>query len=236
MTTETNHLGQPVGAPVPDWTPCPRPDGRPLAGRFCRLARLDPAAHADALFAADRLDADGAGWTYLPYGPFATAADYRVWLDGHAGGADPFFYTILDAEAGTPVGLASYLRIAPEAGSIEVGHLHFSPALQRTPAATEAMALMMAHAFEDLGYRRYEWKCNALNAASCRAAERLGFTYEGTFRQAGVVKGRNRDTAWYAILDREWPAQKTAFQAWLAPENFAADGTQIRRLRDLRGG
>ncbi len=235
MEKEVNALGQPVGLPVPDWRPCPRPDGRPLQGRTCRLERLDP-AHAEALYAADRADTDGRSWTYLPYGPFQTPADYRDWMARFLGAEDPFFYAILGAETGQPVGVASYLRIAPEAGSIEVGHIHYSPALQRTVAATEAMALMMAHVFEDLGYRRYEWKCNALNAASCRAAERLGFTFEGIFRQAGVYKGRNRDTAWFSILDREWPGAKRAFAAWLDPGNFDDDGTQRARLEDLRAG
>ncbi|MBP5856639.1 GNAT family N-acetyltransferase [Marivibrio halodurans] len=234
MTSHRNDLDQPIGAPVLDWTARPHPDGRTLAGRFCRLERLDPDGHGADLFAADSADREGRSWTYLPYGPFAGVGDYMGWLRAQAALSDPFFYTIVEAEGGKPVGLASYLRIAPEAGAIEVGHLHFSPALQRRPAATEAMALMMAHAFEDLGYRRYEWKCNALNAASCRAAERLGFTFEGVFRQAGVVKGHNRDTAWYSILDHEWPGMKRAFESWLSPGNFEEDGTQRRALRDFR--
>lgn len=234
MTSHRNDLDQPIGAPVPGWTPRPRPDGRTLAGHFCRLERLDPDRHGADLFAADSVDREGRSWTYLPYGPFAEFGDYMDWLRAQAVLSDPFFHTIVEAEGGRPVGLASYLRIAPEAGAIEVGHLHFSPALQRKPAATEAMALMMAHAFEDLGYRRYEWKCNALNAASCRAAERLGFTFEGVFRQATVVKGHNRDTAWYSILDHEWPGMKRAFDSWLSPDNFEEDGTQRRALRDCR--
>lgn len=231
---ELNDLGQPVGAPVPGWTPPPRPDGRVLAGRFCRLERLDPDRHGAQLFAADRLDDAGASWTYLPYGPFETPGAYRAWLEGMAPLADPFFYAVVEAGSDEAVGVASYLRVNPEAGSIEVGHIHYSPRLQRTPAATEAMALMMAHVFDDLGYRRYEWKCNALNAASRRAAERLGFTFEGIFRQMGVYKGRNRDTAWFSILDHEWPAMKAAFSQWLAPDNFDEAGRQRRALSDCR--
>ena len=233
MSDFTNELGQPIGPPVDDWTPCPRPDGRPLAGRYCRLERLDPTRHGRALFEADRLDETGASWTYLPYGPFESWEAYADWLARMAPQEDPLFYAILEAESGAPIGVASYLRIAPEAGSIEVGHIHYSPRLQRTPAATEAMALMMAHVFEDLGYRRYEWKCNALNAASRRAAERLGFSFEGIFRQHGVYKGRNRDTAWFSILDHEWPAMKQAFSDWLAPENFDEEGRQRASLGAL---
>ena len=227
--TRTNALGQPIGAPVAGTFPRPRPPHSPMVGHFASVVPLDPDAHAAALFDADRLDAEGASWTYLPYGPFESLDAYRRWMDAACLGPDPLFHTVLDAD-GAPVGLASYLRIDPQAGSIEVGHLHFSPRLQRTPAATEAMALMMARAFDTLGYRRYEWKCDALNAPSCRAARRLGFTYEGTHRQATHYKGRNRDTAWFSILDGEWPRVRDAFAAWLAPENFAQDGRQRRPL------
>jgi RimJ/RimL family protein N-acetyltransferase len=198
------------------------------------LERLNPPAHAEPIWTADQADVHGASWTYLPYGPFSDLADYQTWMAGYEGAEDPFFYAVI--AGGEPLGLASYLRIAPEAGSIEVGHLHFSPALQRTVAATEAMALMMAHVFDDLGYRRYEWKCNALNEASKCAAARLGFTYEGTFRQNGVYKGRNRDTAWFSILDHEWPAMKATFQAWLNPDNFDESGHQRQSLSAMRTG
>jgi RimJ/RimL family protein N-acetyltransferase len=160
-------------------------------------------------------------------GPYATFDDYAAWVDGARITRDPLFFAIL---APHPVGVAAYLRIAPEAGSIEVGHINFSPLLQQTAAATEAMYLMMARVF-DLGYRRYEWKCDALNAASRRAAERLGFTFEGIFRQATVYKGRNRDSAWYSLIDQEWPARRAAFERWLAPENFDAQGRQRSQLR-----
>ena len=167
-------------------------------------------------------------WLYMPYGPFATAEAYRAWVEDVAGRPDPFFYAIVDKVRG-PLGVASYLRIDPPAGSIEVGHIALSPALQRTAAATEAMFLMMAWAFR-AGYRRYEWKCNALNRASRDAALRLGLSYEGVFRQAAVVKGRNRDTAWYAAIDAEWPALEAAFERWLDPANFDAEGRQRSSL------
>jgi RimJ/RimL family protein N-acetyltransferase len=187
-------------------------------------------SHAAALFSADALDKDGRSWTYLPYGPFDTVEHYRTWLEGKAPSEDPMFFAICTDR---PVGFASYLRIDAVQGSIEVGHLHFSPVLQRTPAATEAMYLMMRNAFE-LGYRRYEWKCNSLNAASGRAAQRLGFVPEGVFRQAGVTRGHSRDTAWFSIIDSEWPRVRAALEAWLDPSNFDAEGRQRRTLESLR--
>jgi RimJ/RimL family protein N-acetyltransferase len=172
------------------------------------------------------MDEQGRMWTYLSYGPFEDLETYRQWLRGAAGGEGPMSFAILAGEHQRPVGVAAYLRVKPADGSIEVGHLAFSPALQRTTAATEAMALMMATAFDELGYRRYEWKCDALNAPSRRAAVRLGFVYEGTFRQATVVRGRNRDTAWFSVTDTEWPRVKEAFRRWLTPGNFGPDGRQ----------
>ena len=172
-------------------------------------------------------------WTYLPYGPFADPATYRHWLDQAAGGQDPLFFAIVAGEPARAAGVAAFLRAKPASGSIEVGHLAFSPALQRTTAATEAMALMMATAFDELGYRRYEWKCDALNAPSRRAALRLGFVYEGTFRQATVVRGHNRDTAWFSVTDAEWPRVKEAFRRWLEPANFGPDGRQYVSLSAL---
>jgi RimJ/RimL family protein N-acetyltransferase len=170
-------------------------------------------------------------WDYMPVGPFATAADLADWIAAVEPSTDPLFFSFVP-RGEPPAGFGSYLRIAPEAGSIEVGFLSFSPRLQRSVAATEAMYLMMRWAFE-AGYRRYEWKCNALNLASRRAAQRLGFSYEGVFRQAAVVKGRNRDTAWFAVIDAEWPRLRQAFEAWLAPGNFDAEGVQKVSLRDL---
>lgn len=204
-------LGQPVGDPLPGWAPPPTPPRSPMEGRFCRLEPLEP-GHADALHDAFSEDREGRLWTYLPDGPHASAEAYRPWVADAARSADPLFFAIL-AE-GRPMGHASFLRIAPAAGSIEVGFIALAPGLQRSPAATEAMHLMMARAF-GLGYRRYEWKCDALNAASRRAALRLGFTFEGVFRQATTYKGRNRDTAWYSVIDAEWPALDRAFTAWL---------------------
>lgn len=222
-----------------------------MEGRFCRMEPLDPDRHAAALFAANAADEEGRSWTYLPYGPFRTLPSYRDWMSTYCLGDDPLFFAIVDraeglsaqathdsgsrlndaqAQAsGQPAGVASYLRIAPASGSIEVGHIHYSPRLQRRPAATEAMYLLMKRAFE-LGYRRYEWKCDALNAASRAAAQRLGLSFEGIFRQATVYKGRNRDTAWYAAIDTEWPGLRAAFLAWLDPGNFDGEGQQRTRL------
>lgn len=232
MPAHGNPLNQPLGVALPDWRPPARPSRAGRVGRFCRLEPLDPGRHAADLHAANALDTEGRMWTYLPYGPFADLAAYRAWMEAKWLGDDPLFFAIVDAVSGRAVGVASYLRIDPAGGAIEVGHLGYSPPLQRTPAATEAMALMMAQVFA-LGYRRYEWKCDALNAPSRAAALRLGFTFEGIFRQATVVKGRNRDTAWYSILDSEWPARRAAFERWLAPENFDATGRQRQRLADL---
>lgn len=229
---DVNAFGQPVGEPLPAWRPCPAPDRRPLIGRTCRLEPLDPTRHADPLFAAVHDGRHDALWTYLPYGPFADAAAFRDWMERSCLGEDPLFFAIVDSDTGSPLGLAAYLRIDRTNGVIEVGHLVFTPRLQRTRAATEAMYLMMAHAF-GLGYRRYEWKCNALNVPSRRAAQRLGFSYEGLFRQALVVKGRNRDTAWYSIVDREWPARRAAFETWLGPTNFDDQGRQRTSLSSL---
>ena len=171
-------------------------------------------------------------WTYLPYGPFDSLATYRTWMNATYLGNDPLCFSISDQRLNRPIGMAAYLRITPAAGSIEVGHVQFSPLLQRKPAATEAMYLMMERAFT-LGYRRYEWKCDTLNAPSRAAAQRLGFKFEGIFRQAAVVKGRNRDTAWFSIIDSEWPALQKAFLQWLAPNNFDIDGNQRCRLADF---
>jgi RimJ/RimL family protein N-acetyltransferase len=233
-----NELGQPVGHPVPAWTPRPLPTAAVLKGRYCRLERLDADQHAEELFAADQLDTRGGSWTYLPYGPFGTLADYRPWVEQVSGGGDPMFYAIIDtdpAAAGSvserAVGVLSYLRLQPEIGLIEIGHVHYSPLLQRHRAATDAQYLLASHAFDELGYRRLEWKCDALNAPSRAAATRLGFTYEGTFRQAALVKGRNRDTAWYSITDAEWPAVRDRLTSWLHPDNFDAEGQQRTPLR-----
>ena len=195
---------------------------------------VDPDRDAAPLYAQSHPDdGDRSIWTYLPTGPYDSVEQYQEALGWAAASDDPLFFTIAPLPDEEPRGIASYLRIAPADGTIEIGHIWFGVSLQRTVAATEAIYLLARHAFEDLGYRRFEWKCNALNAPSRRAAERFGFTFEGVFRQHMVVKGRNRDTAWYAIVDGEWPALRAAYDAWLAPANFDADGRQRTRLADL---
>jgi RimJ/RimL family protein N-acetyltransferase len=226
-----NECGQPVGPPLPNWTPAQLPPRETLSGRFCRVEPIHERFASD-LFAADAADCDGRTWTYLPYGPFADERAYREWLIGTCFEADPLFHAIVDAQSGRACGVAALMRIAPTAGSIEIGHLHFSPALQRTSAATEAIYLLIQEAFA-LGYRRCEWKCDALNAPSRAAAQRLGFSFEGIFRQATVYKGRSRDTAWYAIIDTEWPALSRVFERWLEPGNFDEAGRQRISLSPL---
>jgi RimJ/RimL family protein N-acetyltransferase len=224
-----NPLGQPIGPALPEWSPPAHPLHAVLQGRYCRIEPLRAMHHAADLHAANSLDREGRMWTYLFNGPFATLAEYTEWIEARENSLDPLFFAVVDGASGKATGIASYLRIDTTHGVIEVGHLAFSPLLQRTRAATEAMYLMMKQPFE-LGYRRYEWKCDALNAQSRRAAERLGFTFEGIFRQAVVYKGRSRDTAWYSVLDSEWPAREATFVAWLEPANFDPDGRQRRPL------
>jgi len=227
-----NEFGQVIGPDVPNWTGARPALPTTLAGSFCRLESLSKAKHMDELFSAFIHDPNGKMWTYMPVGPF-TKSSFEKWISWAAESEDPMFFAIIDQKSGKAIGFASYLRINPEAGSIEVGYIAYSPLLQRTPVATETMFLMMKHAFDDLGYRRYEWKCDNLNAASKQAAERLGFTFEGVFRQAMVNKGRNRDTAWYSVVDGEWPQLKPAFEKWLSPDNFDALGQQLSSLSKL---
>jgi RimJ/RimL family protein N-acetyltransferase len=219
-----------LGRPMPGWKPCAKPTRTPMLGHFCRVEPLDPGRHTADLWAANAHDTAGRNWDYLGVGPFATEAAYTAWVREAAAGVDPMFHAIVDLATGKAVGVASFMRMDPANGVIEVGHINYSPLLQRKPAATEAMYLMMARAFDELGYRRYEWKCNDLNLPSKRAAVRLGFTVEGLFRQHIVIKGRNRDTRWYSLLDSEWPTRKRAFRAWLDPSNFDAQGQQKRPL------
>ncbi|MFP4125113.1 MAG: GNAT family N-acetyltransferase [Alphaproteobacteria bacterium] len=205
-----------------------------LSGHHVTLVPLDPRPHALPLFdAAHGEPVDPRLWSYMGYGPFADLAAFEAWLWQQAAALDPVFYSVVPTGA-EPAGLASYLRLAPADGTIEIGHLVFTPRLQRTTAASEAIYLLLAYAFDRLGYRRVEWKCDALNGRSRRAAERFGFTFEGIFRQSKVVKGRNRDTAWFAMLDGEWPRHRAAFEAWLAPANLDAAGHQRRPLAALR--
>lgn len=232
MSSTLNELGQPVGLEVPDWQGAKPPAKATLTGHHCRLEPLQANKHAKELFEANCLDQEDRIWTYLPYGPFADFKSYTTWLDEFCRGDNPLFFAIIDATTQQAVGVASYLRIDPANGSIEVGHLCYSPLLAKTIAATEAMYLMMKNMF-DAGYRRYEWKCNALNAPSRAAAQRLGFSFEGIFRHSLVTKGRNRDTAWYSIIDSEWPALQKVFQQWLSPDNFDNNGTQKTSLSKL---
>jgi RimJ/RimL family protein N-acetyltransferase len=218
------------GAAVPGFVPPARPAGQTLTGRHAQIEPLRADRHATDLFRAMR--GDDQIWDYLPYGPFADEAGYGQWMAERETGTDPVFHALRDLQTGRCGGVASYLRITPEAGVIEVGHICLAPEMQATIAATEAMVLMMSWAF-DAGYRRYEWKCDALNLASRRAAARLGFRHEGTFRQAAIVKGRNRDTAWYSVIDRDWPSLRACFDTWLAPGNFDAQGRQRQRLSNL---
>jgi RimJ/RimL family protein N-acetyltransferase len=224
----------PIGPPV-DPLPSGRSPGRgALHGAHVRLEPVDVAAHASSLHAlAHAKPEDAAIWTYLAYGPFPDRGAFERWLAERARSEDPLFFTIVDRATGAASGMASYLNIVPAMGCIEIGHIWFAPTLQRTRGATEAIFVMMRHVFDDLGYRRLEWKCNALNEASMRAARRFGFIYEGTFRQHMVVKGRNRDTAWFSLLDREWPAIRAAFERWLAPDNFDTAGRQRASLGAL---
>ncbi len=198
-----------------------------MVGRYCSVVPLS-LDHADDLYTAFRADEENRIWTYLPNGPYNDPADFRAWVNEAIQKDDPLMHAIV--VDGCALGHASYLRITPASASIEVGFINLSPALQRTRAATEFQFLMMQRTFDELGYRRYEWKCDALNAPSRKAAERLDFTYEGTFRQATHYKGRNRDTAWFSIIDNEWPGLKQRFERWLAPENFDDTGTQKRGL------
>ena len=228
ITSNTPPLG-----PAIDPAPAALPGPVTLAGRYGRVEKL-ARDHAAALW--DALQGHDALWTYMPSsGPFADPAAFADWVAGRAAQQDPYFYAIIDA-AGRTRGAMALLNIRPDHRVIEVGHVIYAPALQRTPLASEAQYLLARYVFETLGYRRYEWKCDALNAASRKAAQRYGFTFEGIFRQHMIAKGHNRDTAWYAMLDREWPARKAAFERWLAPDNFSPDGRQKVSLSALNGG
>jgi RimJ/RimL family protein N-acetyltransferase len=224
---------RPLGEKV-EWRPVERPARTPLRGSHVLVRPVEPDHDAEPLFAASHPpNGDRAIWTYLPDGPYEAPDDLQRMLIWGASSDDPLYFTLVALPGGRPLGIASYLRITPEFGVIEIGHIWFGLPLQRTTAATEAIYLLARHAFDDLGYRRLEWKCNALNAASRSAAERFGFTFEGVFRQHQVVKGRNRDTAWYAITDDEWPAIRRGYEAWLVPENFDGDARQKQSLSEL---
>src|SRR5579883_61613 len=218
-------LRRPIG-PIVDTRPAKRPERVTLEGRFVSLTPLDPAAHSDALFAAANGGEKDQVWDYLFDGPYADREVFRASIEAKAKSEDPLFFAVIDKASGRPVGYQTFLRIEPTHRVIEIGNILYTPLMQRTPGATEAQYLFARYVFDDLGYRRYEWKCNALNAASRAAALRYGFTFEGIFRQHQIVKGRNRDTAWFSMLDSEWPARKQAFERWLDPANFNRNGRQ----------
>jgi RimJ/RimL family protein N-acetyltransferase len=223
---------QPVGAPVDPIPPGTMPDLRPLHGLWIRLEPVSAAGHGRALyesFAAS--DPEGKIWTYLGYGPWPGFEPFEAWLREREAARDPWFYAFIRRNTGTACGMGAFMRCDAPNGVIEIGHIWMSPGLQRTREASEAIFLMIRHCFDDLGVRRLEWKCDALNAPSRRAAERFGFRFEGIFRQHLIVKGRNRDTAWYAMLDGDWPAVRSAFEDWLNPDNFDAAGRQKAKLQ-----
>ena len=225
--------GLPIGPEIPAH-PAPRPRREVLEGRYVRLEPLDPDAHGAALWQATHGDSRHALWQYLFDAPFADEAAYRLHLTRQAASADPFFFAIVDRTSGLAVGSQALMRIDPNHRTIEIGSIIYGPELQRTPGGTEAQFLPMRYAFDDLGYRRYEWKCNALNAPSRQAASRYGFTFEGIFRQHMIIRGRNRDTAWFSIIEPEWPRVKEAFVRWLDPANFDAAGKQRASLTSIR--
>lgn len=225
----------PLGEIVKDTSPAVRPRRETLEGSVVRLQPLDPLADSDALYEGTHGEQSEELWRYLPDGPFPDRSTFDAYLTRASVSEDPLFLAIVDKSSGLAIGMDAYLRIDPVSKVIEVGHILFTPKLQRTVAATEAMFLMAKYVFE-LGYRRYEWKCNSLNEPSLRAARRLGFTFEGIFRQHMIVKGRNRDTAWFSMLDSEWPARKAAFERWLDPKNFDENGVQKLSLSAANSG
>uniref|UniRef100_C5CV35 GCN5-related N-acetyltransferase n=1 Tax=Variovorax paradoxus (strain S110) TaxID=543728 RepID=C5CV35_VARPS len=234
MPDRHNAYGQPVGPLLPGWTARPLPPRRAIEGRYCVLEPLDAARHADDLHAAYAQAPDGRDWTYLGVERPADLAGTRAHIERAAQSADPMHFAVVDPQSGRAIGTLALMRIDPANGAIEVGSVNFSPLLKHTPMSTEAQHLLMKLAFDELGYRRYEWKCDNFNEPSKRAATRLGFRFEGVFRQAVVYKGRSRDTAWFSITDGEWPMLRTAFERWLAPANFDAEGRQRMALDRFR--
>jgi RimJ/RimL family protein N-acetyltransferase len=228
-----NEYGQPIGEPIAGWHGAQLPGATPLEGRYCRIERVDVERHAEDLYEAYSTATDGRNWTYLAVGPFGSLDEYRAYLTKLAASADPLHHAVIDLATGKAVGTLALMRIDAANGVIEVGHVTYSPRLQRTRVSTEVMALLQKYVFEDLGYRRFEWKCDSLNGPSRAAALRYGFTFEGIFRQAIVYHGRNRDTAWYSIIDGEYPALRKAFAQWLDERNFDAEGNQNQPLAEL---
>ena len=217
-----------------NWSPAGLPGRNALNGDLVRLEILDPERHAESLYTSSHGEGAEQLWQHLAYGPFSSQEDFTAWLKNRAADTDPLFFAVVEWESMRALGMASFMRMVPEFGVIEIGHIWFAPQLQRTRQATEAIYLLAKHAFDDLGNRRLEWKCDSLNEPSKRAAERFGFTYEGVFRRHMVVKGRNRDTTWFSITDGEWPVRRAAFEAWLSPENFDENGRQRQSLADIR--
>lgn len=234
MPASTNRYQQPIGEALPHWEPRSRPARTRIDGRYCRLEPLDAKQHLHDLYSAYSAAPDDRDWTYLVAGPFKGIDDYRRYLEQAEASADPLHYAVIDLESGAAVGTLSLMRIDLANGVIEVGNVTFSPGVKQTAISTEAQFLLMRYVFQDLDYRRYEWKCDSLNAPSLRAASRLGFQFEGIFRQAVVYKGRSRDTAWFSLTDKEWPTVCQALEKWLAPDNFDEQGMQRMALRDLR--
>jgi RimJ/RimL family protein N-acetyltransferase len=231
--TTTPQPALPIG-PLVQAHPARRPERVTLKGRWITLTPLDAEKHAEALYQGSNGDAvRDRVWTYLFDGPYTDPDVFKASIAAKAQSTDPLFFAILDSATGAAVGYQTLMRIDPANRVIEVGNILYTPAMQRTPGATEAQYLFARYVFDDLGYRRYEWKCNNLNAPSKRAAERFGFTFEGVFRQHMIVKGRNRDTAWFAVLDSEWPARKAAYERWLSPDNFDGQGRQKTALSEL---
>ncbi len=228
-----NQWGQPIGPALDNWQPRPFPEKVTLKGQYCYLEPLNQ-SHGPALFEAHQQAEDTRAWTYLPNEAPKNQGEYFAQLEAMIASRDPLFFTVIDIQSGQPVGTLSLMRIDPKNGVLEVGHVHFSPVLQRSPLSTEAQWLLMKYTFDKLGYRRYEWKCDALNQPSRQAAARLGFQFEGIFRQAVIYKGRSRDTAWFSIIDSEWPQLNLAFREWLSPANFDDNGRQRHSLVQLR--
>lgn len=235
MQPRRNAFEQPIGTPVPGWNGAQAPSREPLAGRYCRIEPVDVERHAEDLYDAYSTAADSRDWTYLTVGPFESLPAYREHLARAAASTDPLHYAVIDLATGKAVGTLALMRIDRANGVIEVGHVTYSPRLKRTRIATETMFLLMTQVFDKLGYRRFEWKCDSLNGPSRAAALRYGFTFEGIFRQAIVYRERNRDTAWFSVIDSEWPALRSSYARWLDAGNFDAQGQQIERLADLIG-
>lgn len=233
MEPRLNEYDQPIGEPVPGWQGAQLPGSTPLVGRYCKIERVDVERHAEDLYQAYSDATDARDWTYLAVGPFPNVQAYRDHLTNAEASTDPMHHAVIDLATGKAVGTLALMRIDKANGVIEVGHVTYSPRLKQTRVATEAMALLLKYVFDELGYRRFEWKCDSLNGPSRTAALRYGFKFEGIFRQAIVYRGRNRDTAWYSIIDSEYPALRKGFAQWLDERNFDAEGNQVERLATL---